>query len=64
MSPARSAFGLAVSQPRFPCPQDRLRPIRHLQLAEDVGDMVAHRFEGEAQLIRDLLVAAALRYQR
>src|SRR5260370_10489579 len=63
MSPARSAFGLAVPQPPFPSPQDRLRPIRHLQFAEDVGDMVAYRFEGEAQLIRDLLVAAALRYQ-
>lgn len=53
-----STFGLAVSQSYFPCPDDRLRPIDHLQRAEDTGDVVASRFEGEAQLHRDLLIAA------
>ena len=51
MSLAGSALGLTVPQSRF------LRPVRHLQLAEDVGDMVAHGFEGEAQLLGDLPLA-------
>lgn len=55
-----SAFSLAVSQSRFPCPDDRLRPIGHLQLAEDVGNVVAHRLEGEAQLLGDLLIGFPL----
>src|SRR5712691_4995065 len=60
----RSVFWLAAPQPSSPRPQNRLRPVRHLQLAEDVGDVVAHRFEGQPQLIRNLLVAAAPRDER
>src|SRR5947209_16792813 len=40
-----SALGLAVSQASFSCPDDGLCSIGHLQLAEDVGDVVAHRLE-------------------
>lgn len=56
-----SAFSLAEPQSCFPYPDDGPRPVRHLQRAEDVGDVVAHRFEDEAQLLGDLLLGSPLR---
>src|SRR5947199_3048900 len=64
MSLPKSALALAVSQASFSSPDDGLCSIGHLQLAEDVGDVVAHRLEGQPQLIGDLLIAAAPCHQR
>ena len=42
---------------------DRLRPIRDLQLAEDVRHVVLHRLDAQHQHFGDLMIAAALRDQ-
>jgi hypothetical protein len=51
--------GSALSpQPSFPGAHDRLRPVRDLKLAEDVGDVVAHRLLADEEALRDLRVAS------
>ncbi len=56
-------FGLVVSQTRLPRPDNRLRPIGHLQLAEDIRDVIAHRLQAQPQLRGDLRIVQALRDQ-
>ncbi len=51
---------LVVPQPGFSGADDRLRPVGHLQLEEDVRGVVAHRFEAQEQPFGYLLVALAL----
>src|ERR1051326_4564988 len=58
-----TTFGLAVSQFRFPCSNNGLCSISDLQLAEDIRDMVTHRFEGQSEALCDLLIALTLRHQ-
>lgn len=60
----RFLLALLLPQPRLARTQDGLRPAGNLELTEDIGDMVAHRFQREIQLIRNLLVALTLRHQR
>ena len=68
-SPSTSEIGLFLdchrlrsifSQTRFPGADDCLRPIRYLQLEEDVRDVVPHRLETHEQLPGYLLVALSL----
>src|SRR5262249_39146327 len=61
---SQSRRSCRLTQPRVPRADDRLRTISYLQLAEDVRDMIAHRFQAERELLGDLRVAAALRDQR
>ena len=53
-----------LSQTRLACTQNGLRPVGDLELTEDVGGMIAHRFQREIQLIRNFLVALTLCHQR
>jgi hypothetical protein len=41
----RSPLPLFLPQPCLSRPQNRLSPVSDLELAENVGDMVAHRFQ-------------------
>ena len=50
---------LSLSQSSLPGSKHRLRAINHLQLAEDVGDVVAHRLGAEHQFFSNLRVAFA-----
>ncbi len=45
---------LFLSQPRLAGADDGLRPVRHLQPGEDVGDVVADRFGAEVEAFGDL----------
>src|SRR5687767_986304 len=45
-----------LGQPGVSGADDRLCPVSHLQLAEDVGDVVAHRLQAEEQRVGDLLI--------
>lgn len=45
---------LACAQTRFPCPDNRLGLVGHLQLAEDVRDVVADGLLPYAEPPRDL----------
>src|SRR5438270_13590353 len=42
------------AQAGFACPDDRLRTVHHLELAENVGDMIAHGFGTQHQMRRQL----------
>src|SRR5215207_3411670 len=53
-----------VPQTGFSSADHCLRPIRYLQLQEDVRDVVSHRLETHVQLPGYLLVALALRHER
>jgi hypothetical protein len=55
-----SASFWSFSDPRFSRSQNSLRPVGHLQFAEDIRDMVAHCLQAEHQLFGDLLIRAAL----
>ena len=46
-----------MPQPRLACAYDGLRPVGHLQLEEDVSDVVAYRLYAEKELPSYLFVA-------
>ena len=46
--------------PGLPSADDGLRPVGHLELEQDVRDVVAHRLQAHEQLPRYLLVAFTL----
>src|SRR5436190_18547480 len=58
--PRRGCQLLLFSQTGVSCADDGLCPVDHLQLVEDVGDMVTYRLLAQDQAPRDLGVAAAL----
>ena len=51
---------LLFSQTSVSCADDGLCPVDHLQLVEDVGDMVTYRLRAQDQASRGLPVAAVL----
>jgi hypothetical protein len=53
-----------VPQTGFSSADHCLRPIRYLQLEEDVRDVVSNRLQAHVQLPGYLLVALALRHER
>lgn len=46
-------------QPRLPRLHNCLRPVRNLQLVKDIGDVIAHRFGADMELVGDLVVIFA-----
>jgi hypothetical protein len=56
---ARPAFASSRTEPGFARQHDRPVSTRHVQLREQVADMVAHRLVGEVQLGGDLGVVEA-----
>ena len=60
----RSGLG-ALPQPHLSCPDNRRLAVRHLQLIENVGDMIARRLQADEQAAlahgcrqKDLLIQA------
>ena len=51
---------LALAETRFPRADDRMCSVRHLQLGEDVGDVVAYRLRAEGELPGDGGIGVAL----
>lgn len=49
-------FSMALPQARLSRADDSLRPIRHLQFAENAGDVIAHRLRANHQLLGNVLV--------
>ena len=54
---------LRLRQTRVPRPDDRLRPVCHLQFGEDIADMVRDCFRGEEELPGDGRAVFPLRDQ-
>jgi hypothetical protein len=52
-----------LSQPGLAGQDDGSRPVGHLQLAENAGNVVAHRPGAQDKLFGDFAIAVALRYQ-
>src|SRR5690348_9553120 len=59
LSRVRHAASSLVTETGLPRADDRLRPIRHLQLSEDAGHVVADRLQAEEELISDRLIVPA-----
>ena len=49
-----------AAKPGLSCADDRLSAIGKLELAEDVGDVVAHRLAAQVELPGDRVVGVAL----
>ena len=51
---ALSSLTLAP-QSRFPRPDNRPRPVGHLQLAKDIGDVISHCLRAEHETFDDCI---------
>src|SRR5713226_10256593 len=53
----------ALLQPGISCVDDSLSPVCHLQLTEDVGDIVVDGLHTQGQVLRNVVVRRATRDQ-
>jgi hypothetical protein len=59
-----SSTGTVLTPTRLSCPDDGLDPVGDLELVEDIGEVIAHRFGTENQALCNLGIVVSLGQQR
>jgi hypothetical protein len=47
---------MSLTQASLSGPDDRFRPIRHLQFRENIGDMISHGIRTKHEVLNDFCV--------